>query len=71
MLGVARYFAVTGGNCWPLMKSRTSKVWITDNVLCSSATGDFGRQGIAGLENYLDDSLPMENRFSRNVFLVP
>jgi hypothetical protein len=65
------YFSVAEGSKWPLSKSSTHNLWITDNVLCRPPTGDWGGQGTSGLINYMGDPLPLENRFVGNVIFVP
>ncbi len=65
------YFRVDGGKRWPLAESGTRNVWITDNVLCRPPTGDYGGQGIAGLENYMGDPPPVEKRFAGNIIFMP
>jgi hypothetical protein len=65
------YFSVTGGSQWPLAKSLTHNVWIMDNLLCRPPTGDYGGQGIAGLESYMGDPPPVEKRFAGNVIFLP
>jgi hypothetical protein len=63
------YFSVPGGSKWPLAKSDTHNVWITDNVLCQPPTGDSGGRGTFGLLNYMGDPAPLEKRFTGNVIL--
>ena len=65
------YFPVAGGTRWPLANSSTRNVWIMDNVLCRPPTGDYGGQGIAGLERYMGDPPPVEKRFVGNIIFVP
>jgi hypothetical protein len=65
------YFSVPGGSKWPLAKSDTHNLWITDNALCRPPTGDWGGQGTFGLTNYMGDPPPVEKRFSGNVILSP
>jgi hypothetical protein len=68
--GDSVYFSVAGGK-WPLAVSSTHNLWITDNVLCSPPTGDFGGQGTSGLISYMGDPVPLEKRFMGNIILVP
>ena len=65
------YFSVEGNQRWPLAESATRNMWIMDNVLCRPPTGDYGGQGIAGLEHYMGDTPPIDKRFAGNVIFVP
>lgn len=65
------YFRVEGSQRWPLTEPATRNIWVLDNVLCRPPTGDYGGQGIAGLEQYMGDSPPIDKRFAGNVIFIP
>lgn len=65
------FFTVPGGTRWPLTSSGTHNIWIMNNLLCRPPTGDYGGQGIAGLELYMGDPEPLEKRFAGNVIFIP
>ena len=64
------YFSLAAGSKWPLAKSSTHNLWITDNVLCRPPTGDWAGQGTTGLLSYMGDPAPLEKRFTGNVVPV-
>ena len=65
------YFSLPGGSRWPPTSSPTHNVWILDNVLCRQPTGDFQKQGTAGLSVYMGDPSPWAPRFLGNIMYVP
>jgi hypothetical protein len=71
----AIYFNVPSGFKAPFPRSITDNIWILDNVLCRQPTGDWGRQGSAGLAEYMGaPSTPpndLAQRFRGNIMYVP
>jgi hypothetical protein len=67
----AIFFNVKPRAAWPLQQSSTHNVSILDNVLCRQPTGDWGGQGMAGLQSYMGDFFPLAPRFRGNLMFVP
>jgi hypothetical protein len=56
---------------WPPPWSYTHNIWVVDNVLCRPPTGDWGKDGVAGLTYYMGDPSPFDGRFVGNVMYIP
>ena len=67
----AIFFNVKQRVAWPLQQSSTHNVSILDNVLCRQPSGDWGGQGMAGLQSYMGDPPPLASRFRGNLMFVP
>ena len=67
----AIFFNVKQRVAWPLQQSSTHNVSILDNVLCRQPSGDWGGQGMAGLQSYMGDPPPVAPRFRGNFMFVP
>ncbi|MGA9566938.1 MAG: hypothetical protein WBS19_15545 [Candidatus Korobacteraceae bacterium] len=65
------YFSLPGGSRWPPPTPPTHNVWILDNVLCRQPTGDYQKQGTAGLSVYMGDPAPWAPRYFGNVMYAP
>ena len=66
----AIFFNVKQRVTWPLQQSSTHNVSILNNVLCRQPSGDWGGQGMAGLQSYMGDPSPLAPRFRGNLMFV-
>jgi hypothetical protein len=59
------------GSAKPPFTNLTQNVWVLDNALCRQPTGDWGYQGMTGLNQYMGTPGPVDGRFRGNAMYVP